>query len=229
MGGYFGLYAPAGARTPPSRVIASASTHRHVRHPERGRRHPTRVVGQPRRRDGGGQGNIIAFSADDGIVVAAGCDGQRDPRQLHLLQHGPGDRSGRRRGHCQQRRQGRCLANYEMDHPVFTSATLAGTTLTVAGYVGSAPNQTTFANARVELFESDNDGNGFGEGKTYLGFLTTDANGNFRGLSTSPARGSWSAKRSPGRPRTGATTHRSSAQTPSWLPRIPFRAVSSRT
>jgi uncharacterized repeat protein (TIGR01451 family) len=67
---------------------------------------------------------------------------------------------------------------------VFTSATLSGTTLTVAGYVGSAPNQSTFANARVEVFKSDNDPTGYGEGQTYLGFLTSDANGNFSGSIT---------------------------------------------
>ncbi len=71
--------------------------------------------------------------------------------------------------------------NLLMDHPVITSATLAGTTLTVAGYVGSAPSQATFAGARVEVFESDNDGTGFGEGAIYLGFLTADASGNFSG------------------------------------------------
>jgi uncharacterized repeat protein (TIGR01451 family) len=74
--------------------------------------------------------------------------------------------------------------NLEMDFPVFTSATLSGTTLTVAGYVGSAPNQSTFASARVEVFKSDNDPTGYGEGQTYLGFLTSDANGNFSGTLT---------------------------------------------
>ena len=74
--------------------------------------------------------------------------------------------------------------NLLMDFPVFTSATLSGTTLTVAGYVGSAPNQSTFADARVEVFKSDNDASGYGEGQTYLGFLTSDANGNFSGSLT---------------------------------------------
>jgi hypothetical protein len=47
--------------------------------------------------------------------------------------------------------------------------------------VGSAPNQATFANARVELFKSAGDPSGYGEGQTYLGFLTANANGNFSG------------------------------------------------
>ena len=74
--------------------------------------------------------------------------------------------------------------NLYMDFPVFTSATLSGTTLTVAGYVGSAPGQATFANARVEVFKSDNDPSGYGEGQTYLGFLTADGNGYFSGSLT---------------------------------------------
>ncbi|MGA7991928.1 MAG: choice-of-anchor Q domain-containing protein [Thermoanaerobaculia bacterium] len=72
--------------------------------------------------------------------------------------------------------------NLGMDFPVFTSAVLSGTTLTVAGYVGNAPGQSLFASTRVEIFKSDNDATGYGEGQTYLGFLTTDpANGNFSG------------------------------------------------
>ena len=75
-------------------------------------------------------------------------------------------------------------ANSGMDHPVFASAVLADTTLTVTGYVGSAANQSTFASARVEIFKSDNDATGYGEGQTYLGFLTSEANGNFSGSVT---------------------------------------------
>jgi hypothetical protein len=87
------------------------------------------------------------------------------------------------------------LANFNMDYPIFDIATLTGTTLSVSGYVGSAPGQSTFAGARVEIFEANNTpasqdgeiivGDGLsvphGEGTTYLGFLTTDASGNFSG------------------------------------------------
>ncbi len=73
------------------------------------------------------------------------------------------------------------LPNDEMDSPVFASAYLAAGSLTVAGHVGSAAGQATFANARVEIFKSDNDASGFGEGQTYLGFLTANASGNFSG------------------------------------------------
>ena len=75
-------------------------------------------------------------------------------------------------------------ANYEMDFPVFSNAKLAGTSLDVSGYVGSAPNDTDFANVRVEIFKSDIDPTGYGEGQTYLGYVTTDASGNFSGTLT---------------------------------------------
>ena len=56
--------------------------------------------------------------------------------------------------------------NDDMDDPVFTSAVLTGSTLTVAGYVGSAPGQATFAGSRVEIFRADNDATGYGEGRS---------------------------------------------------------------
>jgi hypothetical protein len=74
--------------------------------------------------------------------------------------------------------------NLYMDTPVFTSAALLGTTLTVTGYVGNAPSQPLFAGARVEIFKSDGDISGSGEGQVFLGFLTTDLNGNFSGSLT---------------------------------------------
>ncbi|NTU62887.1 MAG: hypothetical protein HGB05_05660, partial [Chloroflexi bacterium] len=74
------------------------------------------------------------------------------------------------------------LSNYGMDYPVITSASLSYCSLTVAGYVGSAANQSAFANARVEFFKAAVDSSGYGEGQTFLGFLTTDASGNFSGI-----------------------------------------------
>ena len=76
------------------------------------------------------------------------------------------------------------LPNDGMNFPVFTAANLSGNSLTLAGYVGSAANQTAFANARVEVFESDNNASGYGGGQMFLGSLTTDANGNFSGTLT---------------------------------------------
>jgi uncharacterized repeat protein (TIGR01451 family) len=72
-------------------------------------------------------------------------------------------------------------ANLGMNFPVVTSASLAAGTLTVAGYVGSAAGQGVFAGARVEVFASDDDASGYGEGRTYLGALTADASGHFSG------------------------------------------------
>jgi hypothetical protein len=87
--------------------------------------------------------------------------------------------------------------NSGIDYPIFTTATLSGNTLTVAGYVGTAAGQTTFANATVEIFEAANDGNNngpvvasttasvpHGELGRYLGTLTANASGNFSGTLT---------------------------------------------
>src|SRR5262249_7583326 len=78
------------------------------------------------------------------------------------------------------------LPNDDMDYPVFTSAFLAAGSLTVAGYVGTAPGPAPVGGARIEVFRSDNDPSGFGEGRDYLGFLTADANGDFSGTVAAP-------------------------------------------
>ena len=87
--------------------------------------------------------------------------------------------------------------NEGIDYPIFTSATLNGNVLTVAGYVGTATGQTTFAGATVEIFEAANDGNNdgpivastaasvpHGELGRYLGALTANASGGFSGTLT---------------------------------------------
>ena len=51
-------------------------------------------------------------------------------------------------------------ANDGMNSPVLASVSLSGSTLQIIGYVGSAPNETAFAGARVELFGSGVDGQG---------------------------------------------------------------------
>ncbi|WP_420595134.1 beta strand repeat-containing protein [Deinococcus sp.] len=89
-------------------------------------------------------------------------------------------------------------ANRGQDYPIFTAASISGTTLTVAGYVGSAAGQTVFGNSLIEIFKADNSpanqdgevivGDGksvpHGEGRTYLGSLTAAANGTFSGTLT---------------------------------------------
>jgi parallel beta-helix repeat protein len=72
-------------------------------------------------------------------------------------------------------------ANYDMDSGAFIMASLCENTLYVSGYVGSASDQTTFADARVEIFKANDNGTGYGQGQTVLGFITADANGNFSG------------------------------------------------
>uniref|UniRef100_UPI0026158719 DUF6701 domain-containing protein n=1 Tax=Propionivibrio sp. TaxID=2212460 RepID=UPI0026158719 len=88
-------------------------------------------------------------------------------------------------------------ANNGIDYPIFTTVGVIASTLQVAGYVGSAANQSTFANVLVDVYLANDDGNnngvvvagdgqsvGHGEGQTYLGTVTTDANGNFNGSFT---------------------------------------------
>ncbi len=85
------------------------------------------------------------------------------------------------------------LPNCGMNYPIFTVATLQGTTLRVKGYVGSAAGQSAFASATIELFKADNTpanqsgpivaGDGLsvphGEGTSYVTTITADASGNF--------------------------------------------------
>lgn len=87
--------------------------------------------------------------------------------------------------------------NAGIDYPIFTTATLSGNTLSVAGYVGTAAGQTSFAGATIEIFEANNDGNNngpviastaasvaHGELGRYLGSLTANATGGFSGTLT---------------------------------------------
>jgi hypothetical protein len=88
------------------------------------------------------------------------------------------------------------IANRLMNYGIVKTATLLGDSLTISGFIGNIPaGNTDFAGATVEFFSADNspadqDGQRFtgdglnmahGEGKTYLGLLTADANGKFSG------------------------------------------------
>jgi hypothetical protein len=94
--------------------------------------------------------------------------------------------------------------NAGINYPIISYArvaTLASTTVSVGGYVGSAGGQAAFAGATVDFYTADNvpannagqvlagDGRSVahGEGRTYVGSLTADANGNFVGTLTVPA------------------------------------------
>ena len=130
-----------------------------------------------------GQGNIIAFNTNQGVDVVSGAGNAIEGNSVYsngslgidLGGDGVTANNGTENG---------ALPNCGMDFPILTVATLNGTTFSVVGYVGSAVNQSTFASARVELFKSSNDASGYGEGKTYLGFLTSNASGNLCGSIT---------------------------------------------
>jgi GEVED domain len=94
-------------------------------------------------------------------------------------------------------------ANNGMDYPIITASTFNGVNLTVKGYVGNAPaGSTTFANAILEFFVADNDGNNngkvfssdpatvskpHGEGRTYINTCSADGNGLFNCTFVAPA------------------------------------------
>ena len=92
--------------------------------------------------------------------------------------------------------------NAGMDYPIFTTATVAGSTLTIAGFVGSNPaGSATFANATIDVYKADNApanqngeviaGDGLsvphGEGRTFIGSLAADALGKFNTTLPVPA------------------------------------------
>jgi len=92
--------------------------------------------------------------------------------------------------------------NAGMDYPIFTTATVAGSTLTIAGFVGSNPaGSATFANATIDVYKADNvpanqngeviAGDGLsvphGEGRTFIGSVTADALGKFNTTLPVPA------------------------------------------
>ena len=86
-------------------------------------------------------------------------------------------------------------ANAGMDYPIVTAALNSSGSLTVEGYIGNDPaGSSTFANAELEFFIADDDGNNngkvfvsdpadvsvpHGEGRTYIGSCSADANSLF--------------------------------------------------
>jgi hypothetical protein len=67
--------------------------------------------------------------------------------------------------------------NLYMDSPVLTRAVLGANTLSVVGYVGSAALQGTFGGALVDLYVNNG-----GQGQTYIGTVTANADGEFAGV-----------------------------------------------
>jgi hypothetical protein len=128
-----------------------------------------------------GGGNIIANQQNSGVIVKNGSSGI-SIRGNTIYGNSPLgiDLGGTGAVLANDGTKDPALANAGMDFPVFTSAILNGTSLTVTGYVGSAASQALFAGALVDIYKSDNSGTN-GQGRTYLGTLTADANGNLTG------------------------------------------------
>ncbi|MEJ2286182.1 MAG: right-handed parallel beta-helix repeat-containing protein, partial [Desulfobacterales bacterium] len=132
-------------------------------------------------------GNIIAMNGDDGVQVSNASlgnsilgnsiyghntDGTTIGIDLNITIDGPDPNDGATNA---------AQPNNGMDLPVITTAQLSGGNLTLDGYVGNMPASPTFSNARVEFFISSNNPTGWGEGQTYLNFLTTNASSQFSG------------------------------------------------
>ncbi|NWG21265.1 MAG: right-handed parallel beta-helix repeat-containing protein [Chloroflexi bacterium] len=126
-----------------------------------------------------GEGNIIAYSTDIGVVLKPGGTTARIPgnaifannnSEIDLGNNGPTPNDGLLIPGT---------ANQGIDTPVFTTVWLSGSNLTVSGYVGSAPGQTAFGGARVEIFLSQGVAGAPGEGQLLLGVATTAADGTF--------------------------------------------------
>ena len=85
------------------------------------------------------------------------------------------------------------IPNIGINYPIINTITLAGGTLTVNGFVGSAASQSAFGNAKIEFFKANSTDNNqagekivgdllsvqHGEGEIFLGSGFSDANGNF--------------------------------------------------
>ena len=70
-------------------------------------------------------------------------------------------------------------ANRGMDAPVLVFAGYGAGNLSLFGHVGSAPGQSAFGGALVQIFVAEPDASGAGQGRRLLGSLVTDASGNF--------------------------------------------------
>ncbi len=123
-----------------------------------------------------GAGNTIAYNAQDGVVVVgSNANGNSILRNaifannslsIDLKNDGTTSNDGTKTSG---------EPNLLMDSPVISTANLVSNNLTLAGYIGSAANQSAFADARVEFYKIT------ASSSLYLGFLTSDASGNYSG------------------------------------------------
>jgi hypothetical protein len=133
---------------------------------------------------GAGAGNTIAHNHGGGVVIVGG-SGDAVQGNSIFANHSLGiDLGGSGQVTTNTGFEDPLLPNDGMNYPVFTLAVENGNTLTVAGYVGSAPGQATFPGARIDVYAAAPDDSGHGQAQTYLGSLTADANGNFSGSLT---------------------------------------------
>ncbi len=135
----------------------------------------------------GGAGNLITANTGGGVIVSGSSGANALLANTITANTGLGIDLGANGVSANDGAKTAGQPNLFTDFPTFTSAALSGSTLTVRGYVGTAPGQTAFANHRVEVFTSDNDVSGNGEAAAYIGSVTTDGNGNFQGPIQVPA------------------------------------------
>ena len=134
-----------------------------------------------------GAGNLITANTGGGVIVSGSSTANAILGNTITVNAGLGIDLGANGVTANDGAKTAGQPNLFTDYPIFTSAALTGSTLTVNGYVGAAAGQAVFANHRVEVFKADNDASGNGEGAAYVGFVTTDRNGNFQGPITIPA------------------------------------------
>ena len=130
---------------------------------------------------GAGEGNIISGNGGDGVIVNNNTStGNRILGNSIYANDGLGIDHANDGVTANNGATG-SAPNQGMDSPVLTRAIVSGGTFIVEGYVGNTASSATFANARVEFFRAAVDPSGSGEGRTYLGALTTNASSQFSG------------------------------------------------
>jgi len=130
-----------------------------------------------------GQGDTIAFNGGAGIDVKSGGKDAFEGNSIFsnvglgidLNNDGVSPNSGTLSSNA---------PNGLMNYPVFTKVYLVGNTLSVTGYIGTSGSQLVFSFNRVEIFIPDNDPSGHGEGKVYLGHVSTGLGSSFSGSFT---------------------------------------------
>lgn len=130
---------------------------------------------------GAGEGNTISGNGGDGVIVNTNTStGNRIFGNSIYANDGLGIDHANDGVTANNGATG-SAPNQGMDSPVITRAIVNGSSFVVEGYVGNVASSATFANARVEFFRAAADPSGSGEGRTYLGTLTTNSTSQFSG------------------------------------------------